>query len=36
VVCVTGGADLGLQYLMAGLLDELQIHAVPVISFVPL
>jgi dihydrofolate reductase len=31
VVCVMGGADVARQYLSAGLVDELQIHLVPVI-----
>lgn len=31
VVCVMGGADLGRQYLRAGLLDEISIHLVPVL-----
>jgi dihydrofolate reductase len=30
-VCVMGGADLGRQYLAAGLLDEVSIHLVPVL-----
>ena len=30
-VCVMGGADMGQQYLKAGLLDELSIHLVPVL-----
>jgi dihydrofolate reductase len=30
-VCVMGGADLGRQYLAAGLLDEISIHLVPVL-----
>jgi len=30
-VCVMGGADLGRQYLRAGLLDEISIHLVPVL-----
>jgi dihydrofolate reductase len=30
-VAVMGGADLGRQYLAAGLLDEIQIHLVPVL-----
>lgn len=30
-VTVMGGADLGRQYLAAGLLDEIQIHLVPVL-----
>jgi len=30
-VTVMGGADLGRQYLAAGLLDELEIHLVPVL-----
>ena len=29
-VCVMGGADLGRQYIAAGLVDELSIHLVPV------
>ena len=31
IVCVMGGADLGRQYLRAGLLDEISIHLVPVL-----
>jgi dihydrofolate reductase len=31
VVVVMGGADLGRQYLRAGLLDEISIHLVPVL-----
>jgi dihydrofolate reductase len=31
VVTVMGGADLGRQYLAAGLLDEISIHLVPVL-----
>jgi dihydrofolate reductase len=31
VVAVMGGADLGRQYLAAGLLDEISIHLVPVL-----
>jgi len=31
VVVVMGGADLGRQYLAAGLLDEISIHLVPVV-----
>jgi dihydrofolate reductase len=30
-VCVMGGADLGRQYIAAGLLDEISIHLVPVL-----
>lgn len=30
-VCVMGGANLGQQYLAAGLLDEVSLHVVPVI-----
>jgi dihydrofolate reductase len=30
-VVVGGGADVGRQYLRAGLLDELQLHLVPVL-----
>jgi dihydrofolate reductase len=30
-VVVMGGADLGQQYLRAGLIDEIQIHLVPVV-----
>lgn len=30
-VCIMGGADLGRQYLAAGLVDELSIHLVPVL-----
>jgi dihydrofolate reductase len=30
-VCVMGGADIGQQYIKAGLLDELSIHLVPVL-----
>jgi dihydrofolate reductase len=30
-VCVMGGADVGRQYLRAGLLDEISIHLVPVL-----
>ena len=30
-VVVMGGADLGQQYLRAGLIEELQIHLVPVV-----
>ena len=30
-VCVMGGADLGRQYLAAGLLDEISIHLVPIL-----
>ena len=31
VVAVMGGADLGRQYLAAGLVDEISIHLVPVL-----
>jgi len=31
IVCVMGGADLGRQYIAAGLVDELSIHLVPVL-----
>jgi dihydrofolate reductase len=31
VVVVMGGADLGRQYIAAGLVDEIQIHLVPVL-----
>jgi len=31
VVCIMGGADLGRQYLAAGLVDELSLHVVPVL-----
>jgi len=31
IVCVMGGADLGRQYLRAGLIDEISIHLVPVL-----
>jgi dihydrofolate reductase len=31
VVAVMGGADIGRQYIAAGLLDEIQIHLVPVL-----
>ena len=30
-VCVMGGADVGRQFLAAGLIDEIQIHLVPVL-----
>jgi dihydrofolate reductase len=30
-VCVMGGADLGRQYIAAGLVDEMSIHLVPVL-----
>ncbi|MEQ4203921.1 dihydrofolate reductase family protein [Actinopolymorpha sp. B17G11] len=30
-VCVMGGADLGRQYIEAGLVDEISIHLVPVL-----
>jgi dihydrofolate reductase len=30
-VCVMGGADLGRQYIAAGLIDEISIHLVPVL-----
>jgi dihydrofolate reductase len=30
-VCVMGGADVGRQFLAAGLVDEIQIHLVPVL-----
>ena len=30
-VCVIGGADLGRQYIAAGLIDEISIHLVPVL-----
>ncbi|MEQ7123742.1 dihydrofolate reductase family protein [Actinopolymorpha sp. B11F2] len=30
-VCVMGGADLGRQYIAAGLVDEISIHLVPVL-----
>ena len=30
-VCVMGGADLGNQYIAAGLVDEISIHLVPVL-----
>jgi dihydrofolate reductase len=30
-VCVMGGADIGQQFIKAGLLDELSIHLVPVL-----
>ena len=30
-VCIAGGADLAQQYIKAGLLDEIQIHLVPVL-----
>lgn len=30
-VCVMGGADLGRQYIAAGLVDELSIHLVPLV-----
>jgi dihydrofolate reductase len=31
VVCVMGGASIGQQYIAAGLVDEIQIHLVPVV-----
>ena len=30
-VCVMGGANIGQQYIAAGLIDEIQIHLVPVL-----
>jgi dihydrofolate reductase len=30
-VCVMGGADIGQQYIRAGLIDEISIHLVPVV-----
>ncbi|HEU4332697.1 MAG TPA: dihydrofolate reductase family protein [Lapillicoccus sp.] len=30
-VCIMGGADLGRQYIAAGLVDELSLHVVPVL-----
>ena len=30
-VCIMGGADLGRQYIAAGLVDEISIHLVPVL-----
>jgi len=30
-VCVMGGADLGRQYIAAGLVDEISLHVVPVL-----
>ena len=31
IVCVMGGASMGQQYIAAGLIDEIQIHLVPVL-----
>ncbi|MEI2775368.1 MAG: dihydrofolate reductase family protein [Tetrasphaera sp.] len=31
VVCIMGGAEMGQQYLEAGLLDEISLHVVPVL-----
>lgn len=31
VVCIMGGADVGQQYLAAGLVDEISLHLVPVL-----
>ena len=31
VVCVMGGASIGQQYIAAGLVDEIQVHLVPVL-----
>lgn len=31
VVCIMGGADIGRQYIAAGLVDELSLHVVPVL-----
>ena len=30
-VCIAGGADTAQQYIRAGLLDEIQLHLVPVL-----
>ena len=31
IVCVMGGASMGQQYIAAGLVDEIQVHLVPVL-----
>lgn len=31
VICIMGGADVGQQYLAAGLVDEISVHLIPVL-----